>query len=721
MFLLTLETSFPRLFGQFNCTFSASVKVSFLIAEMDDNHEKEDMEEFLRKVDRLEAIVNGEESEEDLKEKEGVNRTVINKDAFKNEPTSASGAKTVTNQEGFLKSIEADAAERAARRKTKTKMATKLKEEGNVAFKEGDYETAVRLYSEGLTHLKDMLVLYTNRAQAYLHLQKYTEAIADCETALLLDPTFTKAFVHKGRALVAQKQYDQAILIFSEIIKHNPKQEKIAKDYIRQAQQAKDTNTAESKAQKLFLEGDDHANNMVDVLEKIRTEGKPTVYYSGGLAVLADMLKDDVSRTLFRTNKGLDIFTENRTVSGAITKIIKGSKGVVELELVMSSIDLLDRCLLENDENLRYLLKFPGIPEIIYGLLGCSSESTANKCVTLLLKISYRPSGLAEMLANLDMQRLLVLLLKFVQSRNVGTAECTKLINNLSTADKFTHHFREGMEEEFLPAFEELLTSPLSDSILSSCTSFMGNMARDSVIRKKLNKRMKLIDALSGLLEHHGKNLTNPNSQDVLLSALALLINVTMDTNLSTDQSESIATKLIPLFVGEDRELVERSLTLYGRLIPQSPSVIIVSAIEHNIPDKLLGFIRDENCNLHKASIKVLALLTQGSKEVRKQIVASKKDFKRICSLLDRADDTTVANTALCLSHCFDVDGASSVLEETDIVRALLEKTDTSNSTIKQNSAIALAKLAMGNQRHLERLRDLGGIGILHSCMKHVK
>lgn len=71
----------------------------------------------------------------------------------------------ILSSDSFLKSIEADAAERAARRKTKTKMATKLKEEGNVAFKEGDYETAVRLYSEGLTHLKDMLVLYTNRAQ----------------------------------------------------------------------------------------------------------------------------------------------------------------------------------------------------------------------------------------------------------------------------------------------------------------------------------------------------------------------------------------------------------------------------------------------------------------------------------------------------------------------------------------------------------------------------
>lgn len=59
-------------------------------------------------------------------------------------------------------------------------------------------------------------------------MQKFPEAIADCETALLLNPENTKAFVHKGRALVAQKQYEQAILTYSEIIKHNPKQTKIA-------------------------------------------------------------------------------------------------------------------------------------------------------------------------------------------------------------------------------------------------------------------------------------------------------------------------------------------------------------------------------------------------------------------------------------------------------------------------------------------------------------
>ena len=46
-----------------------------------------------------------------------------------------------------------------------TSILTALKEKGNEAFVRGDYETAILCYSEGLEKLKDMKVLYTNRAQ----------------------------------------------------------------------------------------------------------------------------------------------------------------------------------------------------------------------------------------------------------------------------------------------------------------------------------------------------------------------------------------------------------------------------------------------------------------------------------------------------------------------------------------------------------------------------
>lgn len=40
-----------------------------------------------------------------------------------------------------------------------------LKEKGNKAFAKGDYAAAILSYSEGLDKMKDMKVLYTNRAQ----------------------------------------------------------------------------------------------------------------------------------------------------------------------------------------------------------------------------------------------------------------------------------------------------------------------------------------------------------------------------------------------------------------------------------------------------------------------------------------------------------------------------------------------------------------------------
>lgn len=40
-----------------------------------------------------------------------------------------------------------------------------LKDKGNEAFAQEDYETAAKYYSDGLAELRDMQPLYTNRAQ----------------------------------------------------------------------------------------------------------------------------------------------------------------------------------------------------------------------------------------------------------------------------------------------------------------------------------------------------------------------------------------------------------------------------------------------------------------------------------------------------------------------------------------------------------------------------
>ena len=50
--------------------------------------------------------------------------------------------------EAFMKALEKDAQERSDRRKAAKAEATVYKDEGNAAFKSGDYEKAVDLYSQ---------------------------------------------------------------------------------------------------------------------------------------------------------------------------------------------------------------------------------------------------------------------------------------------------------------------------------------------------------------------------------------------------------------------------------------------------------------------------------------------------------------------------------------------------------------------------------------------
>jgi tetratricopeptide (TPR) repeat protein len=102
------------------------------------------------------------------------------------------------------------------------------KEEGNEAFKRGDHEESIRLYSKAIELCDDKSVLhliFCNRAAALLALERFEEALADCEQVIQLDPKFIKGYLRKTMALRAMGRKKEALEVakLGLSIDRNPK------------------------------------------------------------------------------------------------------------------------------------------------------------------------------------------------------------------------------------------------------------------------------------------------------------------------------------------------------------------------------------------------------------------------------------------------------------------------------------------------------------------
>uniref|UniRef100_A0A8B9RFS1 DnaJ homolog subfamily C member 7 n=1 Tax=Astyanax mexicanus TaxID=7994 RepID=A0A8B9RFS1_ASTMX len=95
------------------------------------------------------------------------------------------------------------------------------KEEGNNAFKDRDYDAAYQLYSEALTidpnNIKTNAKLYCNRATAGVKLNKREQAIEDCSSAIKLDESYIKAYLRRAQCYMDMEQYEEAVRDYEKV------------------------------------------------------------------------------------------------------------------------------------------------------------------------------------------------------------------------------------------------------------------------------------------------------------------------------------------------------------------------------------------------------------------------------------------------------------------------------------------------------------------------
>jgi len=97
--------------------------------------------------------------------------------------------------------------------------AEEAKSYGNNAFKNGDWPSAIALYSHALelangdpsiTH-----ILYSNRSAAYLHVEDYVAALSDADEAVKLMPDWPRGYQRRGAALLRLKRARAALQAYT--------------------------------------------------------------------------------------------------------------------------------------------------------------------------------------------------------------------------------------------------------------------------------------------------------------------------------------------------------------------------------------------------------------------------------------------------------------------------------------------------------------------------
>ncbi|KAJ4363128.1 hypothetical protein N0V83_010248 [Neocucurbitaria cava] len=105
--------------------------------------------------------------------------------------------------------------------------AEQLKNEGNKRFKDGDYEGAEGLYSQAIQKNSTNPLLFTNRANARLKLEKWEEVINDCLRSIELLRENMKAFFYLAQAQLSIKHPNEALssaIMAYELCTNSPQQ-----------------------------------------------------------------------------------------------------------------------------------------------------------------------------------------------------------------------------------------------------------------------------------------------------------------------------------------------------------------------------------------------------------------------------------------------------------------------------------------------------------------
>ncbi|KAG8141635.1 hypothetical protein E2320_007222 [Naja naja] len=410
-----------------------------------------------------------------------------------------------------------------------------LKEKGNDAFSQGDYASAVQNYTEGLKKQKDMPALYTNRAQAYIKLQKYEKAIDDCSWALRARESYLK------------------------ILKFDSQKEKLCKDCINEIDLEEKRLREEEAASEDLKTGKLTAVAVSEMLQKLSKPDQDPLYYAGGLQLLTDLVQACTEQTLFRTNGGFGVISDNKVIERVLSAKINSP---AELELACSLLLLWQAVCKGNEENQRLLLTHPSVNAQLPALLCSESPEVQEECMALLCLYAKSEHGRALLIRHLNTTKWLQTLISLVKVADSRADSAMNLLTHLILEENFKIQCRIKLSTEALPIFIQLLSSPkaLNETALSQCIALLGDLCSDVVIRMQMAENQECWQACLSFVNQCWIENSVIRYPECLYAVLGLMMNLSLEPNSVIERAVGLLSHVLLASLGALEEAVRQDV-----------------------------------------------------------------------------------------------------------------------------------------------------------------
>jgi len=112
----------------------------------------------------------------------------------------------------------------------KRQAAVELKDQGNLLFKEGNFEGSIELYSQAIKSDPTNPHYFSNRGLAYSKLKKFDLSVQDYKSSLAIDDTQVKIYLRLGNTLTELGRQEEAIETYRKGLVVDPTNEDLLRN-----------------------------------------------------------------------------------------------------------------------------------------------------------------------------------------------------------------------------------------------------------------------------------------------------------------------------------------------------------------------------------------------------------------------------------------------------------------------------------------------------------